>query len=540
MLLELIKNYRLKTEELKSQGLRGEKANLIANNLKDSEKFKTVDINELLDLLKAANYTTHPLNKIGTTLDYIKRNNLYDSRQYKSILISISSSLETLKLENFNQVELDKLLERITKLEKSIEDNDSFVTDFPLINQIIRESNLAPIDIYNIMLEIDKLNKNTIGIDKVDNHTFALKLISKYGYNPDLTPYEEKLIETINIPDLEEKLEYLKGIPEYDFLKNPLEHHRFVLFLLAPLKNIKAIKELSENSNLNLEDIFVIFYFNKDYELPQVDAPQDYFYQIFEGTYETFVNNSKLLLTMGYDLDDVYQNSSVLFYMATDTLERNLNALKSYNIPVTNPIVLSLEDNNIEDKIDKFIELGLYDYIKKYPQTLLNKDKAFFHRIYYAKKNGLPIKRNYLLKTITSINGYSINEENYQDKVKTYSCPLLEEDYSSLENQKNIDISNIINILDTYYLKEENVYLIENTYISRNKVIRLLSKQSGFKIDRLLYAILKGVLLDKETFDNIVIEILNKFLENNLIGEEEVSLVLENLSVDNMNWGVLK
>ena len=163
-------------------------------------------------------------------------------------------------------------------------------------------------------------------------------------------------------------------------------------------------------------------------------------------------------------------------------------------------------------------------------------DKAFFHRIYYAKKNGLPIKRNYLLKTITSINGYSINEENYQDKVKTYSCPLLDEDYS-LENQKNIDINNIINILDTNYLKEENVYLIENTYISRNKVIRLLSNQSGFKIEGLLHAILKGVLHDKETFDNIVIEILNKFLENNVISEEEVSLVLENLSVDNMNKG---
>ena len=540
MLLELIKNYRLKMEELKSQGLRGEKAILIADNLKDSENFKTVDINELLELLKAANYTTHPLNKIGTTLDYIKRNNLYESRQYKSILISISSSLETLKLENFNQVEIDKLLERIAKLEKSVDDKDSFVTDFPLINQIIKESNLAPTDIYNIMLEIDKLNKNTLGIDKVDNHTFALKLISKYGYNPELTPYEEKLIETINISDLEEKLEYLAGSPEYDFLKKSLLHHEFVLLLFAPLKNIKAIKDLCNNSNLNLEDIFAIFYFNKDYELPKVDVPQDYFYQIFEGTYETFVNNSKLLLTMGYDLDDVYQNSSVLFYMATDTLERNLNALKSYNIPVTNPIVLSLEDNNIEDKIDKFIELGLYSYIKKYPQTLLNKDKAFFHRIYYAKKNGLPIKRNYLLKTITSINGYSINEENYQDKVKTYSCPLLEEDYSSLENQKNIDISNIINILDTYYLKEENVYLIENTYISRNKVIRLLSHQGGFKIDGLLHAILKGVFLDKETFDNIVIEILNKFLENNLIGEEEVSLVLEKLSVDNMNWGVLK
>ena len=105
---------------------------------------------------------------------------------------------------------------------------------------------------------------------------------------------------------------------------------------------------------------------------------------------------------------------------------------------------------------------------------------------------------------------------------------------------KNIDINNIINILDTNYLKEENVYLIENTYISRNKVIRLLRNQGGFKIEGLLYAILKGVFLDKETFDNIVIEILNKFLENNLISEEEVSLVLENLSVDNMNWGVLK
>ena len=268
MLLELIKSYKLKIEDLKARGLRGERALIIVSFLKDEAKFKTINIKELLELLQTANYTTHPLNKIGTTLEYIARNNLYSSSNYKSILTSVISSLETLKLESFNQEETDKLLERLTKLENSIIDDSVFITDFPLVKQIIRESNLAPIDIYNLMLEIDKFNKNTVGLDNIDKHTLIMNLLHKYGYNPDLTEYEKSLIDTIDLNLLEEKLDYFASIEDYDFLKTSIEHHRLVLLLLAPINNIKEIYRITLDSNLKVENIFGIFYFNKDYRLP--------------------------------------------------------------------------------------------------------------------------------------------------------------------------------------------------------------------------------------------------------------------------------
>ena len=427
MFLELIKSYKLKISELKNQALRGERALEISDALKTFNKFKKIDINELLELLKAAHYETYPLNKVGTTLDYIKRNNLYDNKEYKSLFISIISSLETLKVENFNQDDIDKLLNRITNLEKSIENKETFITDFPLINKIIKESNLAPIDIYNIMLEIDSLNKRTLGLDNLDKNTLVMKLLDKYNYKSNLTEYEYKLLESVNISELEEKLEFLKGINAYEFLHNPLEHHRLTTILLAPIKNIKNIYELAINSNLSLDSIFSIFYFSKDYKLPEVNTSKDSYYQLFEGSYETFINNSRLLLKMGCNLKETYENSSALFYMPTNKLESNKDTLDTYNIPISIPNVLtSCEDDTttLETQIDRFIEVGLYDYIKKYPQALLNKDRALFHRIYYARKNFLPVKRKYLLRTITSINGYSINEENYQDKVETYQSPF--------------------------------------------------------------------------------------------------------------------
>ncbi len=538
MLLELIKSYRLRIEELKKQGLQGERAFLLATNLQDKSKFNTVDINELLDLLKVSQYETFPLNKVGTTIDYIRRNNLFEKDEYKPLLTSVISSLKKLKIEGFNQDEIDKLLNRIGKLEKSIEAKDLFITDFPLINRIIKESNLAPIDIYNIMLEIDNLNKKTLGVDNLDKHTLVIKLLNKYGYKSNLTEYEESLLETINISELEEKLEFIKGINEYEFLYNPLEHHRITTILLAPLKNIKNIYELAMNSNLSLDSIFGIFYFSKDYKLPDVNTPKDYYYQLFEGAYETFINNSRLLLAMQCDLKEAYENSSALFYMPTRKLETNKVTLDTYNIPTSIPNVLtSCEDDNtsLETQIDKFIEVGLYDYIKKYPQTLLNKDKALFHRIYYARKNNLPIKKKYLLRTITSINGYSINEENYQDKVETYNNPLFVNNFYQ-ENTEDIDISSILNVLDTNYLKEDNVYMIENTYISRNKVIRLLKRfiNGNNNMEILLYSILNGVLLDKETFDKIARDVLDKSLENNLTNIDEVNDTLLKLNINSI------
>ena len=55
---------------------------------------------------------------------------------------------------------------------------------------------------------------------------------------------------------------------------------------------------------------------------------------------------------------------------------------------------------------------------------------------------------------------------------------------------------------------------------------------SNSKIEGILYAILNGVLLDKETHDRIVKSVLDKALDNKLTNLDEVNNILDKLNID--------
>lgn len=532
MLDELVTKYYLEKEEIKKNGVKGDKLDEIIRSLTNENLFKNLDVKTLLEFLEDANYTTYSRSQLETTLDYMKRNNLFNNKAYILIIKEILESLKTLKPNYYNLDELNSLLERILKLQNSIRNTNTFITDFPLIEEIIKEYNLNTSDIYNIMLEIDRHNKR---IAKGNN---VLDILIEYGYNNTLTSSEEAILNSISKEELEEKLKYLSSKIEFDFLKEPVLNRRLILILLAPLSNIKEILNISKKTNLSLENIFPIFYLNKDFKLESDDS----FYNNVEGCFETFTKNIKLLNDLGYNINEVYENFSNLFYTKPEILVSNLETYTKYNINIPIPSALVVDD--LEYKLDRFIELGLYSYIKSFPQTILNKDKAFFSRIYYARKNLLPVKKRYLVKEITSLNGYMINEENYQELVPTYKPIRFEtEFYKKLEGMKpniidNRVITSLLKVLDDNYMEEDNVYNIEGTLISRNKVIRLFQSFLNNNTNNinyfegLLFAITSNTLISKDDFDNLVNNIVNKYVESNALTSNDANNLLEILDIN--------
>ena len=382
---------------------------------------------------------------------------------------------------------------------------------------------------------MNDINKHNRRIVKKEKPTIN-ELLEKYGFKVRITNYEANLLKD----NIEEKLEYISKTLEFNFLKETSSSLKLTLTLLAPLDNIKEILKLSKEVNLNLESIFPIFYLSEDYV---IDDNQENYYSLFKGSYETFTKNTRLLHSLGCDINDLYENFGGLFYIDTNVLISNIENLTKYNISFKIPSVL--ESDDLVSKIDMFIESGLYDYIMQVPQILLNKDKALFHRIYYAKKNNLPIKNRFLSKEITSLNGYNINEENYLDLVPTYKSPKFDNEFYRqvrITNPSKIDnriIKNVIKILDDNFLERDNVYKISDVLVSRNKVIRLfqsflnLNTNNINYFEGLIFSIINDLLITKDEFDLIVLNVLGKYVNSNTITENDAINISKSLNVNN-------
>ncbi len=543
MLQELVKNYQLEKEKLKDSSFKNEKLTQLIIALKEEKYFKTLDVQELLAFLQEAKYEKYSKEQIETTVNYMMRNDLFSNPDYKEFKMSLLASLETLKSKYISIKDINSLLVRLEKLDKSINDKHTFITDLSLIEEILREKDLDISTICDIALEIDKHNKEAIVKVKEENFENISNLLIKYDYETKLSEYEYILLNNIDIYELEKKLKYLSSIKEYDFLKRADRNKNLTLMLIAPLSNIEKVFKIANSVKLDLDVILPMFYLNEGFTIPK-NYLKDDFYERITGCFETFTKNVKLLVDLGYNIPDLYENWEELFYTPTEVLITNLQTFTKYNINITIPNALSVIDENIDRKIDRFIEAGLYSYLKQFPQAILNKDKSLFHRIYYAKHNNLQIKKGYLVKEITSINGYIINEENYKDLVPTYKSPRFEtEFYKKLEITKpgiidNRVIINLLKALDSNYLQEENVYNIANILISRNKVIRLFQSFLNNNIENinylegLLFAITNDTLLSKFEFDILVLNVLDKYINNNEITDIEAINLARNLEVD--------
>lgn len=203
---------------------------------------------------------------------------------------------------------------------------------------------------------------------------------------------------------------------------------------------------------------------------------KDEFYHNLAGSFET-LKEVILMFSSNIEPKILVTEYSTLCMTRKEKIQENINVLNLYGIPLSKNSIKCLTINNLSAKIDKFIEAGLYEYIKSVPAILLNEDEAFFYRIYYANKNGIQIKKRFLFKEITDVDGLDINRDNYLEKVKVYkpSCisSNLLNDSKTFKSLKG-DIKNnlLIQLLVDYEINDF-VYKISDLYFSKNKVLSI-------------------------------------------------------------------
>lgn len=520
------------------------------------EEFLNLNIKNFLSFLRDNNFSFYPYEKLETTLSYIQVNNCFLDPNCQTFFKEFLAYLKSLKKDVMSFADYHNLTTRIANLISDLENKNKFIEDIDLVVEILKELDVNSDDIFSCMKEINNHNQVLVGNlevkkEKKISSTKSYRLsnldnLKEFGYLNSFSEFEKVVLESASSPILIEKLEFLKNTTDFSFLKEKKYQKILVIILaFANLDDIKNIYKVSQEYHLSLKDILPTTYLKRDFQMPSINLKDD-FYQDLVGSYEYFLTSISILKSLGSDIGKEFLENPAFFITPNDLLKYNLTVFKEYNIDVNaqdEAIINALMTNNLVNQLDSFIEAGLLDYVKDHKSILLNKDPGFFYRIYYAKKNNLPIKNRYLRKEITSLDGYGIQADNYLEMVKPYTSHYLEEKFQNLENKKSdINFSNIVNnslikLLEDNYLLDDNAYYIANTYISRYKVLRtyqaILNGLGDINyFEGILFAILDKKIVDKDRFDEIVLEVMNLFLINKAIYFDTAVNISRKLGVD--------
>ena len=265
-----------------------------------------------------------------------------------------------------------------------------------------------------------------------------------------------------------------------------------------------------------------------------------------EISFEELLENERFLRNLGYDVSIANEKSAKTLKTPNYKIRENYELLKLYGIldavEPENFSTSAFAFSNIDDKCDKFIELGLLNgsdivrfpnsnYIAKFPSAISFMRNEIYMLLYKLKKDKSPIdyydtifseyiegrlspkvykdKLNFRLNNETEIEEFKndnfIEQMDYIKNSNIYEEAIL----SNMPINYDESVFEIPEILELEQNNKENkyIYKIGNQIISRLKVLRCLTalKQTLVKIDKdaIMYSLVRGTYLDELTFNAI-------------------------------------
>ena len=557
-MLNLLYNYQKELEDSLKQLEINNIIKEIFSYLESKDKFLSFDIFQYKELFNKANYSTEELNIIDNNIKYIKAfSSSLDNDEINNYLNVIKEKFNKLNIliKNIKDEELLKEeYDKITKLINNLKEKSNYIEDIDLIFRIFEHNNLLFKDIKDYLKEIIEHNKNVVSNNKEDQNNLIIdeseknSLLTNILNIADFSDNEISILTNFYQNDKEQfeyKYNYLKQEFKYIFTNiNKYKKLFIILMTLSNINDLNNILSIAKERNLNLKKMLPNIYVSRNNKFV---GTNDEYYSLFTGSYEDFISNLNYL-PKELDLSKVEPT----YYIADSSLIRNnYNIFEKYNIILDIDSIECLTINNLQDKLDKIIESGLYDYFKNNPRKILEiKDDLFFYRIKYAKDTGEVYKRKHLVKDLFEPDGYKINENNYQEIMNLYKIPLFSSEEFS--NYKNIEVTRFIEprllyLFDRYYSTVNNYYYqIGNILISKNKVVSLYNKYLNGNNDNsdksliigLFYSIFDGLILNEsETMwliENIVNTLKIELLD---VSEEEFMSIVDDMLEKNIVKG---
>lgn len=446
------------------------------------------------------NIMTSFLELLKTKIDVLqkKKTNNYDA---SDDLVTCAANL------------IDKLEGRVD----SAFNKDDFYTILELLEEEQKTTNyiISVIDVLNrLNLGLLSLSENesvktentlVIPVPAPEEEKTLASLLTSYGYDYDNFPKNilDKITKHMTLDQLEDMLKYIDEHQELSFVKprhynlevskldqkiKETSYMRLYLLLVYSNKNIlDNLIDIAKETNLSVKDLFAI--------------PKVYISVDDNGTYEYFMKNMRLIrYQYPTILKQLVLRSPATLGTNSDLFRQNIDATESYGMRIEAdkkgafPSPRALAAPKFEFVIDRYIELGEFDYIERFRNQLeTNYEVALRFRYLQIKK--FDIKKH----------EYVNIDSRFNDQIRDYAKDASLENIAVGINDEKIKWLDSLNEAPLDY---QNIYyLLKGIYISRPKVLKyfstLLINNYPDKDEALLYSMVKDSFLTEEEFKTI-------------------------------------
>lgn len=332
-------------------------------------------------------------------------------------------------------------------------------------------------------------------------------------------PERSLLLKNGNIEILKEIIPYLKK-EEFSWLNVTNPNYTQIILNTSP-SILKTITDLIKRGVITTH--FVMKYPEILISEIKISLSKDN----IQPKYDLFAENILLLLQCTSNLTQKISKNESLVFIDTDELLSNIELSKKYELNLFSDNAKMyglniLNDSKKFDILDQFIELGYADYMKQNSQLLREDSDDILIRLSIMSNVGIePFNKEGRLKgSITNGKNFYVAKENLDNyRIIPINEYINNNDFTILDSKKRTSISEgteksqIVEYLDSLFKISNLEYQINDTIISRNKVLRNI----------------ECLLKNKDEYDEAEV-ILNSIIYHSVVDNSTVEFIKDKLS----------
>lgn len=330
-------------------------------------------------------------------------------------------------------------------------------------------------------------------IRKIDIPELRLETLKQiYSHNLEYQEQVEKEYQEIATKKETKYQKFLKAfdLPEdniENLIDKPVEELMAMYPLLVSLgiKDRKKQEELLRTSTLSrLSGIKILQ--NKGVITPDFIAENHNLFQEDKKDFEDLTENIDFLLSLKLRPTIISKHQEILL-SAPNALSENVGKLQEYELPIDwakNQDVSFLAEANLENKIDRWIELG-YEILLEHNLELLNYSKKSMRRLEVLKVIGIPLpETKEELETILDSPSFIVPEQ----EIDTY---IQRDDVKTEKQEINPSLEAILQPFES----TKRTYQVEGQLFSKRKTLRNLSQAEEVTKETVLNSMVAGTNL---------------------------------------------
>ncbi len=407
--------------------------------------------------------------------------NITRKEKERALVSAMHNRLGNIKIDDIISILREHLIAlENSKLEQ--EKNSKKVKRLKTSQKLVRNAMKKPVitNPQSIIRQIDipELKLETLKLIYLHNLKYQEQVEKKYqelAYKKE-TKYQE-FIKAFDLPN--DNIEEL--------MKKPLEELMEMYSLLVSLgvKDTSRQEELLRISTLSrLSDIRILQ--NKGVITSDFIIENDNLFQEDKKEFEDLTKNIDFLLSLKLHPTIISKHQEILL-SDPNALSENVSQLQEYELPISwakNQDLSFLTETNLENKIDKWIELG-YETPLEHNVELLNYSKESMRRLEVLKAIDIPLpETKEELETILTSSSFIIPEQ----EIDTY---IQSEELKEERKEINPHLEAILQPLES----TKRSYQVEGNIFSKRKTLRNLSQEEEVTRETVLSSLIAGTNL---------------------------------------------